>query len=321
MSYHHLTESERYQIGALLKAGNTQKQIAEILDRSPSTISRELARNRGQRGYRPRQAQQKADERQAKSAANAPVIPAASWNDIEELLREDWSPEQIAGRTGLASSESIYLHIYRDRRSGGTLSRHLRCQKQRRKRYGSGASRRGVIRNRRPICERPADVDRKSRIGDWEGDTIIGARMQGALVTLADRRSQLVRIRKVSRRQAVPVSHAVNRLLCPLKAVSCTLTLDNGKEFAGHESISTESGVEVFFADPYASWQRGLNEQVNGLIRQYVPKNRSILDISDEEVAMIEKKLNNRPRKSLNYQTPLEVFNHLAEQSGVALRY
>ncbi|MFN3714146.1 MAG: IS30 family transposase [Alcanivoracaceae bacterium] len=321
MSYHHITENERYQIYAWKKAGWTQKDIATKLKRHPSTVSRELRRNSGQRGYRPRQAQGLAQERQGRSASNARCIPASHWLRIEAHLREDWSPEQIAGRTGLGSHESIYLHVYRDKAGGGDLHQHLRCRKKRRKRYGSGRDRRGQIKGRVPISERPKAVDAKQRLGDWEGDTVIGANHRGALVTLVERRSQLARIRRVDSRDAQLVSAAVIRALTPVSRCCRTLTFDNGKEFAGHATIRDKVGTKVYFADPYASWQRGLNEQVNGLIRQYLPKGSSFATLDDKEIAMIEKKLNNRPRKMLGYQTPLEVFNRMAASKGVALRY
>ena len=321
MNYHHITENERYQIYALKKAGWTQKDIAEKMKRHPSTVSRELRRNSGQRGYRPRQAQRLAQERQGRSSGNARCILASDWLRIEAHLRDDWSPEQIAGRTGLVSHESIYLHVYRDKAGGGDLHQHLRCRKKRRKRYGSGRDRRGQIKGRVPICERPKVVDAKRRLGDWEGDTVIGASHRGALVTLVERRSQLARIRQVERRDAQLVSTAVIGALKPISPCCLTLTFDNGKEFAGHTALRDKVGTKVYFADPYASWQRGLNEQVNGLIRQYFPKGSSFASLDDKAIEMIEKKLNNRPRKILGYQTPLEVFNKMAASKGVALRY
>jgi transposase, IS30 family len=321
MNYHHITEVERYQIYSLRKAGWSQKAIAQELDRSPSTISRELRRNTGSKGYRPKRAHKLAENRQVNSAANAYRIPDSHWIKIEACLEEDWSPEQIAGRTGLASRESIYLHIYRDKAAGGELHTHLRCRKKLRKRYASGHERRGQIRDRVPISERPKVVDEKKRLGDWEGDTVLGKRGQGDLVTLVERRTQLVKIRRVASREAKVVSHAISAALEPVSCCSHTLTLDNGREFSQHMAIQSNTGIAIYFADPYASWQRGLNEQVNGLIRQYVPKRTAISKFSDEDIAMIEKKLNNRPRKMLGYKTPLEVFNKMAASKGVALRY
>lgn len=320
MSYHHLTGEERYQISALNKAGHSQIEIAELIGRSPATISRELRRNRGERGYRPKQAHRRACQRRQVSACNARRISASDWLEIEAKLREDWSPEQVSGTTGLASTEAIYLHVYEDKRAGGDLHTHLRGQKKRRKRYGSGRDRRGQIPNRTPISERPAVVDERARLGDWEGDLVIGHGHSGAIVTLVERRTQAVLIRKVDTKASDAVRRAMSRMLRKFKPVSHTLTLDNGKEFSQHERLSKDLNIRTYFADPYASWQRGLNEQINGLIRQYLPKRRRFDDISDEELALIEKKLNNRPRKMLGFNTPKLEFQALAEREGVALR-
>lgn len=320
MSYHHLTGEERYQISVLNKAGHTQAEIAALLQRSPATISREMRRNRGQRGYRPLQADRLACERRQISANNGRRVAAGDWLEIEACLREEWSPEQIAGWTELASTETIYQHIYEDKRGGGDLHRHLRCQKKRRKRYGSGRQRRGHIPNRTPISERPAVVDERTRLGDWEGDLVIGHGHSGALVTLTERRSQVVMIGKVAGKSAAPVRSVLSDMLKKVKSVSHTLTLDNGKEFAQHERLAKDTGIKTYFADPYASWQRGLNEQINGLIRQYLPKQRRFDDVTDDEIALIERKLNNRPRKTLGFNTPRQEFQALARKRGVALR-
>lgn len=321
MSYKHLTENERYQIYVLLKAGHDQEYIAKALGRSGSTISREIARNSGKRGYRPKQAQEFAEERKQISASNAACITAADWVEVENHLRKDWSPEQIAGTTGLASTESIYQHIYSDKVFGGTLWQHLRCKKKRRKRYGSGRQRRGQIPNKTPISERPAVVDKKTRLGDWEGDTIIGKGHKGVIVTLAERSTQFVLIRKVPNKEAEVVQKAIRSMMKNVASVSHTLTFDNGKEFAEHEKIAHALDLTVFFADPYASWQRGLNEQINGLIRQYLPKGTSFENVTDAEIEVIQKKLNSRPRKSLGFKTPAEVFLEKAKRKGVALRF
>jgi len=320
MSYHHLTGEERYQISVLNKAGHCQAEIAELVGRSPATVSRELRRNRGERGYRPKQAHRLACQRRQISASNARHISANDWLAIEAQLREDWSPEQVSGRTGLASTEAIYLHVYEDKRAGGDLHTHLRCQKKRRKRYNSGRDRRGQIPNKTPISERPALVDQRARLGDWEGDLVIGHGHSGAIVTLAERRTQAVMIRKVDTKEAQTVRLTMTSMLSKVKRVSHTLTLDNGKEFSQHERLARDLGIKTYFADPYASWQRGLNEQINGLIRQYLPKNKRFDDVTDDEVAVIEKKLNNRPRKRLGFKTPRQDFQALAEQQGVALR-
>jgi len=304
----------------LNKAGHSQAEIAELVTRSVATISRELRRNRGERGYRPKQAQRLACQRRQFSADNARKISARHWLLIENKLREDWSPEQAAGVTGLASTETIYRHVYEDKRTGGDLHTHLRCQKKRRKRYGSGQDRRGRIPNRTSISERPAVVDARTRLGDWEGDLVIGHGHSGAIVTLTERRTQAVMIRKVDTKAADTVRLAMSAMLRKVRRVSHTLTLDNGKEFSQHEKLAADHGIQTYFADPYASWQRGLNEQINGLIRQYLPKARRFDDVTAEELAMIERKLNNRPRKMLGFNTPRKEFQALAKKQGVALR-
>ncbi len=243
MSYHHLTGEERYQVSVLNKAGHTQVEIAALLRRSPATISREVRRNRGQRGYRPLQANRLACERRQISANNGRRVAAGDWLEIKAYLREEWSPEQVAGWTGLASTETIYQHVYEDKRGGGDLHRHLRCQKKRRKRYGSGRQRRGHIPNRTPISERPAVVDERTRLGDWEGDLVIGHGHSGALVTLTERRSQVVMIGKVAGKSAAPVRSVLSDMLKRVKSVSHTLTLDNGKEFAQHERLAKDTGI------------------------------------------------------------------------------
>jgi IS30 family transposase len=242
----------------------------------------------------------------------APRIPVETWELIESKLREDWSPEQISGwlkrnNKFQVSHESIYLYILADKRTGGDLHKHLRCQKKRRKRYGSH-DRRGKLPNRVSIDERPGIVDRRQRIGDWEVDTIIGKGRRQAIVTLTERKSRFALLRKVERRKADLVREAVIDLLQPVVDRAHTITGDNGKEFAEHERIAKELDIDFFFAHPYAAWERGTNENMNGLVRQYIPKNRDFALVTDEELITIIDKLNHRPRKCLDFKTPLEVF-------------
>ena len=311
MNYTHLTREERYQIYALKKAGHTQSEIANVLERSPSTISRELRRNCGGRGYRPKQAHRLACERQA---CNARQIDAATWRFAQAKLREDWSPDQISNHAAI-SRETVYQRVYADKRVGGSLWKHLRCQKQRRKRYGRH-DRRGVIPNRLSIEQRPAIVEQRSRIGDWEADTVIGKNHKQAIVSLVERKSGFTLIRKVERRTADAVSSAITKLLKPYWRQVHTITSDNGKEFAGHEKIATALQAGFYFAHPYASWERGTNENTNGLIRQYFPKGMDFTTITQQEINYAMKRLNNRPRKRLGYLTPAQVFF----KSGVALQ-
>lgn len=307
-TYAQLTQEERYQIYILRQAGHKQSEIAKMLNRDKSTISRELGRNRGLKGYRPQQAHQRALKRRKDKVR--PRFGGAVWQRIEARLCQDWSPEQIAGRLELeegvrVSHEWIYQYVYADKRSGGSLYRHLRCQKPRRKRYGA-YERRGRIPRQVSIDKRPAVVDARRRLGDWEGDTLIGKAHRGVLVSLVERKSIYTLIRRVERKGAAEVREAVVKSLSPCKVH--TLTFDNGREFADHEGIASDLGAAVYFAHPYASWERGLNENVNGLIRQYFPKKSDLSAVTNEAIAMAVHRLNHRPRKLLGFRTPHEVF-------------
>jgi IS30 family transposase len=278
--YKQLTREQRYQISGLKKAGLKQSQIADELVVHKSTISREFRRNKGRRGWHPKQAQELRDERR-KNCANAQRHSLLEWTEVERLIRQDMSLEQASQRLALEgglpiSHESIYLHIYADKRRGGALWRYLRCQKPHRKRYASGQERRGTIKNRVGIDERPVIVEQKSRIGDWEGDTVIGKNHRGALVTLAERKSRYILAAQVPGKHASGVTAAVTRLLRPHKGKCYTMTFDNGKEFAEHETIAAELDADVYFAHPYHSWERGLNENSNGLLRQVFPQGDGI---------------------------------------------
>lgn len=309
-TYKQLTCEQRYAIRILKEKNYLQKDIATAIGVNKSTISRELKRNSGKRGYRPKQAQRLAEER--RQDKSPPRICEDTWNKVRSKIKEDWSPDQICGELKLKenisiSHEWIYQFIIKDKQSGGDLYTHLRWKLKRRKRYGSN-ERRGIIKNRRSIEERPAIVDTKERIGDWEADTIIGKAHKGALVSLTERKSKLSLIYKVERKTADLVKEAMSKLLLPLKEIVYTITSDNGKEFAMHEQTANILETNFYFAHPYASYERGLNENTNGLIRQYFPKDRDFRTITDEEIMMVMKKLNNRPRKTLGYLTPNEVF-------------
>lgn len=309
--YHQLTQALRYQIEILKKAGKNQKEIAELINVSPSTISRELQRNKGKKGYRPKQAQIKADNRR-KLTARPLKMTALVIDLIDAKIIVDWSPEQISGwlkaEQGIfMSHERIYQHIWTDKLNGGSLYIHLRHSRKKRKQYAS-KDKRGQIRNRISIDDRPSIVAEKKRIGDWEIDTVIGKNHQGALVTIVDRVSKFTLIKKVVSKHAEVVTEATIALLQPYLDKALTITADNGKEFAGHEKIKAALDADVYFAHPYSSWERGLNENTNGLIRQYFTKGSSFENITDKDVEEVMKKLNHRPRKSLNYKTPHSVF-------------
>lgn len=308
MSYTQLTREQRYQIYALKKAGHNCTEIARNLGVHKATVARELTRNLGGRGYRPKQADELAQAR--KQQRMRPRITAAQWAQVEELLRQQWSPEQISGRLALEqqasiSHERIYQYVYADKARGGTLYRHLRCQKQRRKRYGS-YSRRGQIPNRVTIDQRPEVVARKERLGDWEADTIIGRHHAGAIVSVVERQSKLTRLAKVARNTAELVTHALITQLQSLTVKS--ITSDNGREFAEHQQIGQNLKADFYFAHPYHSWERGVNENTNGLVRQYFPKKSDFSKITDRQIKQVVERLNNRPRKTLGYRTPNEVF-------------
>ena len=319
--YTQLTQEQRYQIYILKQAEYNQAQIAEMLERDKSTISRELRRNRGLKGYRPRQAHHLALARRHGRAA--PRISDEIWQQVEALIRDEWSPEQIVGRIKMEqgvgiSHEWIYQYVYADKRSGGDLYRYLRCQKLRRKRYGT-YDRRGCIPNQVSIDERPTIVDSKRRFGDWEGDTVIGKGHRGALVTLVERKSLYTVIRSVINKTAKAVRGAVVDGLSPYIDWVHTITYDNGREFADHEGMASDLDTRIYFAHPYASWERGLNENTNGLIRQYFPKGRDLTTVTRHEINKAMDKLNHRPRKSLSYRTPFEVFFNTRTSLTVAL--
>lgn len=310
MNYTQLTQAQRYQIYALMKAGHNQTQIADIVGIHKSTVSRELRRNTGGRGYRPQQAHSFCLQRRVQKAP--PRITTKTWRMIERLLRLQWSPEQICTwlhpQTGVSiSHEWIYQHVFADKHAGGTLYTHLRCQKQRKKRYGR-YSRRGRIPHTVSIEQRPAIVDTRRRFGDWESDTVIGKNHRQALVTVVERKSRLTFIAKVVRKTADQVTQAMIQLLKPMKEWVNTITVDNGKEFAHHQTLAKQLRARVYFAHPFASWERGLNENTNGLIRQYFPKKHDFTTITQKQIDHVMDRLNNRPRKCLGFKTPNQVF-------------
>ena len=327
--YEQLTIEQRYQIYGLKKAGFKQSEIAVELNVNKGTISREVKRNSGKRGYRPKQAHEKCEARR-KACKNASKFSPEDFAQVDVLIREKLSPEQVSGRmdfenTLKISHETIYTYVYADKHAGGDLWLHLRCQKRCRKRYASGQERRGILKNRVSIDDRPEIVGLKERIGDWEGDTVIGKDHKGAMVTLADRASRYTLATMLPSKHAEGVTVAVTRLLRPHKRKRHTVTFDNGKEFAGHEEIAKELKVDVYFAHPYHSWERGLNENTNGLLRQYFPKGTLFDMVTEEEVQAAVTALNHRPRKVLGYRTPFEVFfgkdmRYTASTQVVALR-
>lgn len=312
MNYKQLTQEERYQIYALIKANHNQKDIAKILNRSCSSISRELKRNTGLKGYRPKQAQRFMLHRRMTAHKSIKTTNEVKcW--IDDLLSKDLTPEQITGRLTLEGKitlhhESVYRYIYQDKANGGHLYKKLtRACKKYRKRYGS-YDKRGQLVNRVSIDERPKIVDSKCRIGDWEGDTVIGKGRKHAFVTMVERKTLFTVVKRIESKHAKITADALIESMLPLKGSVHTITLDNGKEFAQHERIAQALVADIYFAHPYSSWERGINENTNGLLRRYFPKGTDFMMLSEEEIQAAVDKLNHRPRKTRGYKTPYELF-------------
>ncbi len=315
--YHHLNQTQRYQIEALLGQSIQPQAIALQLGCHVDTIKREIKRSMGADGqYCAKRAQAGSAVRKVASR-NARCISPEVWHQVEQHLGLQLSPSQVAGRLdkqlGMQiSHESIYLHIYEQADAHGRSIAQLRCSRKKRKRRckASAAQRnqRGAIQNRVGIEERPAIVDDKSRIGDWEGDTMVGGRRLGGLVTMVERLSRYTLARILPRRCALPTSVAIQEMLGPHEARCHTITLDNGSEFALHLDFGATLGAQVYFAKPHSPWQRGLNENTNGLLRQYFPKGSCLLSVTHQQVQQAVDRLNHRPRKCLGWRTPHEVF-------------
>ena len=312
MNYTHLTQEERYQISTLLREGFSKRYITWRLNRSPSTISREIARNRARNGYFAQHAHKLARRRHC---PNPKRIPYDTWVQVIAYLDLQWSPEQIASHVSV-SLHSIYRFIQQDKSRGGVLFHNLRFRNQRKRKYGSIETR-GQLTNRKSIHDRPAEIEQRSRFGDLEIDTIVGKNHQQSLVSIVDRKTGYLWLKKCSTRKAEEVCQATIRLLEPIKAHLKTITADNGKEFSLHEYAAQELDIDWYFADPYSAWQRGTNENTNGLIRQYIRKGSDLNDYTDSYIAEITQRLNHRPRKRLGFKSPSQV---LWQQHGVALQ-
>lgn len=312
MKYKHLTEVQRYEIKAYLESGMTQKFIAEKLGVSESTISRELARNRlKQGGYNPKQAQEFTNIRKERFAVNRRFTQSVKKFIDEKITKEQWSPAQIVGHCkrhniNMVSVERIYQYIRKDKKEGGNLYKHLRHQLKHRKRSVSG--KKETIKNRKSISLRPKIVETNEEFGHFEIDLIIGADHQGAILTIVERKTKLVFIKKLKSKNAKELAKTMVDILLPYKAYVKTITSDNGLEFAEHQYISKKLACDFYFADPYCSWQRGLNENTNGLIRQYIPKGTYFEKVSHKKIKEIQYKLNSRPRLTLNFEEPKSLF-------------
>jgi IS30 family transposase len=244
---------------------------------------------------------------------------------VQQHLRQGWSPELTAGRLALSgqgriSHETIYLRVYAQKRSGDDLWRSLPCQRPRRRRRGANRARRHLIPHRVGIEQRPPIVDRRTRFGDWEGDTVVDGTHRQALVSLVERRSMFLVLAKVPQRTSARVCQAIIQGLKPLPRRAHTLTLDNGPEFCAHPDITQALGTRCYFADPYCAWQRGLNENHNGLIRRYIPKGSSLANYTQADIDRIAHALNHRPRKRLGFLTPFESFMGHSPLKSRALR-
>jgi len=315
MSYKHLTLQERYLINAYRRV-KTQAQIAKMIGVHPSTISRELKRGKGSitsSGYWPIDSDNKARERQLEKVRKANLKLTVDTIDlIKKYLSKEYSPEQIAATIKMKyqkeiSHVTIYKYIYMNRLAEGDLYKQLRHKGKRRIKYAS--KRKSRIKDRVSIHKRPDIVDEKTRLGDFEIDTIIGKGQQGAIVTIVDRKSMYLKISIPCSKNSNIVANEIKRLLHPFSKKVHTITTDNGLEFAKHKEIAKALKCDYCFCDPYSSWQRGLNENINGLIRQYIPKGSSFENISKNRIIEIENNLNHRPRKSLGWRTPYEVFH------------
>jgi IS30 family transposase len=312
MGYRQLTQEQRYQIGAGLKMGMKKSVIAKEINIARSTLWREIKRNSTPHRYNPSHAIRLTRERHERKKKRG--IDRDTLGKVDLLLSRGWSPEQISQRLkveGVASvsHETIYRYVFQNEQNGGGLYRFLRRRHKYRKRNHKYCSRKGWD-TRRPISERPAIVEDRSRIGDWEADTIIGCEHKGGILSLVERRSRYCLLKKVPTRSAQTVAEAVCSSLLPVKDKVLTITSDNGIEFMRHQTIADTLDADFFFADPYSSWQRGTNENTNGLVRQYFPKKTDFTTLTDSDVQLVADRLNNRPRKVLNFRTPYEVLNN-----------
>lgn len=331
MSYVQLTSEERYVIYHLKLFKLSLREIARRLNRHHTTISREIQRNgpaRPEWVYWHEDAHRRALLRREQPRHYRRYDQVRLLNHVEKRLHEDWSPEAIAGRLRLdypanegmrVSAQTIYRWVYKDASRGGSLFtclrwQHKKCRRQRR--YGTG---RGLIPGRIGIAERPDCVATRERYGDWEGDTVEGGKGSGNIATHVERKSRYLIAAKLMNKTAAVTATAVTAAYRRIpKVMRQTLTLDNGKEFARFKDIEQSAGLTIYFADPYAAWQRGANENTNGLLRRYFPKGSDFRSVTQETLAFVVKKLNHRPRKCLNYRTPHEVF-HEAKRGALGM--
>jgi transposase, IS30 family len=320
IKFNQLTPEQRYKIDALINSSNplNQKQIAEQIGVSEATISRELKRNsRPRAGYQGKNAQELSEKRRFKKPFK---ITAELEKQVRAKLEEEWSPEQIVGRMALdktsddelsISHETIYKYVYRKQKKGDKLYVKLRRKRKKRRKRLKKDDNRGKIPNKVMIDQRPQIVNDKERIGDWEADTIIGSEHQSAMLTLVERKSKFTLIFPLHAKTAQEVEDKITIAFETVNVPIWTITFDNGKEFTNHENIAKKLNCQTYFAFPYHSWERGINENTNSLIRQYIPKKQCFKEIEPDFIKNVQNKLNNRPRKTLNYLTPIEYLKNM----------
>ena len=320
----HITQSQRYTISCMLNQGYNQTQIALAIGKDKSVISRECKRNSDARNgvYRHELANRKYLTRQKKKHKHIRFTSSIQ-KEVEVLLREDYSPEQVVGvlkkkNKDVVSVERIYQHIWADKKSLGELYLHLRRQGRKYRKRGASKDSRGIIKNRVSIEQRPSVVDKRERFGDLEVDLIIGQHHNQAILTINDRASGMLKMKKIKSKESDVVTDAISELLDEWSPYIRTITADNGKEFAGHEKVAEQLSIDYYFAHPYHSWERGSNENLNGLIRQYFRKGSDFSGITEKQIKEVELKLNSRPRKRLQYENPIFVMNQLLFNEKVA---
>jgi IS30 family transposase len=324
MSYKQLSLADRYYIDVSLQNKLSLESISKNIKRAYTTIKREITRNSIDDKYSYDIAHALSQHRHAIKTKNVKLTSRVKKN-IARYLKIDLSPEQICGRFKVKHNislhhETIYQYVLRDKKEKGLLYKLLRHKTKRyRKRYGAGHNKHGIV-NRVDIDERPDEANNRVRVGDFEADTIIGKNHKGAIVTLDDRKSKLRLAIFTDGKKARAVTDGITSLLSPISQFVKTITFDNGKEFSYHEEISEKLSCKAYFAKPYHSWERGQNENANGLLRQYFPKSMELVNISRSQVNFAVDRLNNRPRKCLDYKTPYEVFEELTGISKRDLR-
>jgi IS30 family transposase len=320
----HITKAQRYTISSMLNQGYKQFEIAKAIGKDKSVISRELKRNSDIRSgnYKDELANKKYAKRQ-KEKHKYRKFTLEMQKEVEVLLREDYSPEQVVGVfvkqvKPIVSIERIYQHIWDDKKASGTLYTHLRRQGRSYRKPGASKDNRGVIKNRISIEQRPLEVEKRNRFGDLEVDLIIGKNHEQAIVTINDRASGMLKMKKTPSKEAKVVRETITELLEDWVPYIFTITSDNGKEFAEHQRVAEKLYLDYYFAHPYHSWERGSNENLNGLIRQYIPKKTDFKTLSNQYIKDIETKLNNRPRKRFNFESPIFEMEKLLFNQKVA---